>query len=83
MELVDKYSNALSRLESNEYSNIQRRKRDIVSLKNLIKRYDSLNKQTKAYQQAIARFNVDYPNCAYDLQGYIFQEQDKLKKDKN
>lgn len=79
MELIDKYNNALSRLESNEYNNVQRRKRDILTLKNLIKRYESLNKQSKAYQQAIARFNVDFPNCSYDLQGYVLEEQDKLK----
>ena len=81
MELIEKYDKAISRLDVNDYSNIQKRKRDVLTLKNLAKRYNSLNKQYKAYQQAIARFNVDFPNCAYDLQGYVLEEQNKLNKE--
>ena len=80
MELIDKYSKCLERLDKDEYANLQRRKRDVITIRNLIKRYDATSKQSKAYQQAIARYNVDFPNYAYELQGYVLEEQSKLKK---
>lgn len=84
MRLIDKYNESLNRLENGDYTSVQRKKRDVLTLKSLIKRYrtyEALKKQCKAYQQAIARFNVDYSKYAYELQGYVLEEQSKLNKE--
>lgn len=69
----------LDRLAEGEYnSQPAKKKRALISLRNIISRYFFIERQLKAYQQAAANFIVSHPEEGYELQGLILKEQDKI-----
>lgn len=55
-----------------------KKKRALISLRNIVSRYFYVERQLKAYQQAAANFIVAHPEEGYELQGLILKEQDKI-----
>ena len=69
----------LDKLAEGEYnSQPAKKKRALISLRNIISRYFYTERQLKVYQQAAAHFIAEHPEEGYELQGLILKEQDKI-----